>query len=352
MYRLVTVEADEEQVQQKEMGQETPREIGQGEEDRVTIRILHLDGKFQTIDCRLSWNLLKVKEKISELSGITIATQRLIYRGRVLEDDQQLATYEVEQGHTIHLFVRSVQPAAEITAPINNSHVRDPQSPQENFPTLTFVNITNEAISPSVYPSDTLQRVDPLMLDTPLGSAARRIKLWSSFFLIIYSMKAMGQFAAIADEQQNRDDRNAPSYEMQYAILTRPSTAVQCYEFFVHMLAVYIGCVGFKAVHDTDIRPIRLYCRGVVWIAILTTLDQIYISLHLYTSTQANEGYHYVYNGHTPPLNEVVSANVLQTLMLIVMWVIAIHHSYVHQAEVARYNASHLSAAINALPPA
>lgn len=353
MLSTARIERDhQEQVQEKEREEEHILEVKRVEDGRVAIRILHLDGKLQNIDCQLSWNLLKLKEKISELSGVTVETQRLIYGGRVLEDDQQLASYKIEQGHTIHLFVRSVQPASENIATVSTSHFPDQRSPRDNVPPLTFVNIANEAISPSVYPSDSLQRVDPLMLDSPLGSAARRIKLWSSFFLIIYSMKAMGQFAAIADDQQNRNDRNRSSYETQYDVLTRPSTIVQCYELFVHVLAVYIGCIGFKAVHDTDIRPIRFYCRGVVWLALLTTLDQVYISLHLYTLTQAGEGYHNVYNARTPPLNEVVSANVLQTLMLIVMWVIAIHHSYVHQAEVVRYNATHLSAAINALPPA
>jgi hypothetical protein len=32
--------------------------------------------------------------------------QRLIYRGRVLEDDQSLDAYNVEDGHTIHMVAR------------------------------------------------------------------------------------------------------------------------------------------------------------------------------------------------------------------------------------------------------
>ncbi|KAJ4878320.1 Ubiquitin-like superfamily protein [Raphanus sativus] len=49
------------------------------------------------------------KEKIAGETGVPVAQQRLIFRGRVLKDDHPLSEYHLENGHTLHLVVR--QPA-------------------------------------------------------------------------------------------------------------------------------------------------------------------------------------------------------------------------------------------------
>lgn len=329
--------------------------------EAVHVRILDLNGKFFNIACRLDWHVAQMKLKVLECTEVAIASQRLIYRGRVLEDEATLDSYKVEDGHTIHLFVRAAPtPDPEIlNAELNSSG----SSNGGRGDGMTVVNINSEIVSPAVFPSDSARRVDPLMLDSPLGNCARRVKLWSSFLLIIYTMKVMGQFALLANDQQQRaaqqeqeaagisgTDQPMNRYD-DYPQYFTPDPLIGGIELMIHCFGVYIGCVGFKAAHDTDIRPIRIYCRGVVWLAVLTVIEQIYTTVQISRSDFPTERVRYPYGGQGPTKDDIVSANIFQTVMLMVMWIIAIRHSYSHQREVSIYNQSFAAAAMNAAPP-
>lgn len=342
----------------------------QGEDlgpDAIQVRILDLNGKFFNIPCRLDWPVSRMKQKVLESTEVPIAAQRLIYRGRVLEDDSCLADYKVEDGHTIHLFVRMSQtPDPEIlnadatTSGASGSH----GNRHDDGTQMTIVHISNDIISSAVFPSDSARRVDPLMLDSPLGNCARRVKLWSSFLLIIYTMKVMGQFALLANDQQARSQQNstpegqaAAEREDQrermydYPQYYNQDPVAGAVELMIHAFGVYVGGVGFKAAHDTDIRPIRFFCRGVVWLAILTIAEQIYITVQINNSDIPNERIQFAYGAQAPSKDDIVSANIFQTIMLVIMWIIAIRHSYWHQEEVNAYNQSFAAAAMNAVPP-
>ncbi|GMF35831.1 unnamed protein product [Phytophthora fragariaefolia] len=350
-----TTEQQEEEVQQ-------PSEAAEdADPDAIHVRILDLNGKFFNIACRLDWSVAQMKQKVLESTEVAVASQRLIYRGRVLEDEASLETYKVEDGHTIHLFVRAAPTPdpeilnAELNANGSSSGGRDDG--------VTVVHINSDIVSSAVFPSDSARRVDPLMLDSPLGNCARRVKLWSSFLLIIYTMKVMGQFALLANDQQQRaaqqereaagasePDRPMERYD-EYPQYYTPDPLIGGIELMVHCFGVYVGCVGFKAAHDTDIRPIRFYCRGVVWLAVLTVAEQIYTTVQISESDFPTERVQYPYGGQGPTKDDIVSANIFQTIMLVVMWLIAIRHSYLHQREVSIYNQSFAAAAMNAAPP-
>ncbi|KAF4131453.1 Ubiquitin family [Phytophthora infestans] len=329
--------------------------------EAINVRILDLNGKFFNIPCRLDWTVAQMKQKVLESTEVAVASQRLIYRGRVLEDESTLDSYKVEDGHTIHLFVRAAPTPdpeilnAELNANGSSSSARDDG--------ITVVNINSDIVSSAVFPSDSARRVDPLMLDSPLGNCARRVKLWSSFLLIIYTMKVMGQFALLANDQQQRaaqrEQEAAGASEMdqpmnrydEYPQYYTPDPLIGGLELMVHCFGVYVGCVGFKAAHDTDIRPIRFYCRGIVWLAILTVAEQIYTTVLISETDFPTERVQYPYGGQGPTKDDIVSANIFQTIMLVVMWIIAIRHSYLHQREVSIYNQSFAAAAMNAAPP-
>uniref|UniRef100_K3W7G2 Ubiquitin-like domain-containing protein n=1 Tax=Globisporangium ultimum (strain ATCC 200006 / CBS 805.95 / DAOM BR144) TaxID=431595 RepID=K3W7G2_GLOUD len=334
--------------------------------DAIQVRILDLNGKFFNIPCRLDWQVSLMKQKVLECTEVPIAAQRLIYRGRVLEDESVLADYKVEDGHTIHLFVRMSQTpdletlnADAATSGVSGSH----GSRLEDGSQMTIVHISNDIISSAVFPSDSARRVDPLMLDSPLGNCARRVKLWSSFLLIIYTMKVMGQFALLANDQQarsqqstaegqaaaDREDQRERMYDYPQYYNQDPVAGVV--ELIIHAFGVYVGGVGFKAAHDTDIRPIRFFCRGVLWLAILTIAEQIYITIQINNSDIPNERIQFAYGAQAPSKDDIVSANIFQTIMLVIMWVIAIRHAYWHQEEVNAYNQSFAAAAMNAVPP-
>ncbi|CAI5715452.1 unnamed protein product [Hyaloperonospora brassicae] len=343
--------------------------VAGGDGEAIVVRILDLNGKFFSITCRLDWRVSRLKQHVLESTDVAVASQRLIYRGRVLEDDASLESYKVEDGHTIHLFVRTAPtPDPELLSA--DGHVPGSSSSSNTNGArddgLAIVHINSEVVSSAVFPSDSARRVDPLMLDSSLGNCARRVKLWSSFLLIIYTMKVMGQFALLANDQQQQQQRAArqeqealgihePDRPMnrydEFPQYFKPDPVIGSIELMVHCFGVYVGCVGFKAAHDTDIRPIRFYCRGVVWLAFLTVMEQIYTTVRISESDFPTERVRYPYGGQGPTKEDVVSANVFQTIMLVAMWLIAIRHSYMHQREVAIYNQSFAAAAMNAAPP-
>ncbi|RLN70802.1 hypothetical protein BBJ28_00010188 [Nothophytophthora sp. Chile5] len=355
-------EKEEESTQQEhEAGEDEAVEPGM-----IQVRILDLNGKFFTIPCRLDWTVGQMKLKVLESTEVPVASQRLIYRGRVLEDDSCLSVYKVEDGHTIHLFVRMAPtPDPEIlNAELNANGSTSGGNRADDGSGMTMVTINSETVSSAVFPSDSARRVDPLMLDSPLGNCARRVKLWSSFLLIIYTMKVMGQFALLANDQQQRsqeeeaggangaseEDRPMERYDDNPQYYT-PDPLIGGIELLVHCFGVYVGCVGFKAAHDTDIRPIRFYCRGIVWLAILTLAEQIYTTVQISETDFSTERVQYPYGAQAPTKEDIVSANIFQTILLVIMWMIAIRHSYLHQREVAIYNQSFAAAAMNAAPP-
>ena len=47
--------------------------------------------------------MLELKEKIAESLSVPAAQQRLIYKGRVLKDELTLESYDVQDGHTVHM---------------------------------------------------------------------------------------------------------------------------------------------------------------------------------------------------------------------------------------------------------
>lgn len=349
-----TKEQDEEQTNETSAESDDP--------DAVHVRILDLNGKFFDVACKLDWTVAQMKQLVLESTEVAVASQRLIYRGRVLEDEASLDSYKVEDGHTIHLFVRAAPtPDPEIL----NAELNANGSTSGGRDDMTVVHINSDIVSSAVFPSDSARRVDPLMLDSPLGNCARRVKLWSSFLLIIYTMKVMGQFALLANDQQQRaaqqeregtgtgaseTDRPMDRYD-EYPQYYTPDPLIGGIELMVHCFGVYVGCVGFKAAHDTDIRPIRFYCRGVVWLAVLTVAEQIYTTVQISESDFPTERVQYPYGGQGPTKDDIVSANIFQTIMLVVMWIIAIRHSYLHQREVSIYNQSFAAAAMNAAPP-
>ncbi|KAK1273022.1 hypothetical protein QJS04_geneDACA009705 [Acorus gramineus] len=75
-------------------------------ESTVEINVKTLDSRVFTFRVNKKMRVLTLKEKVAEASGVSVAQQRLIFRGRVLKDDDVLSEYHVEDGHTLHLVAR------------------------------------------------------------------------------------------------------------------------------------------------------------------------------------------------------------------------------------------------------
>ncbi|RLN70807.1 hypothetical protein BBJ28_00010193 [Nothophytophthora sp. Chile5] len=74
---------------------------------QLSLKVRTLDQKTYPITICATASVPQLKERVAVETGVTLARQRLIFRGRVLKNDQPLAAYALEDGHVLHLVVRA-----------------------------------------------------------------------------------------------------------------------------------------------------------------------------------------------------------------------------------------------------
>ncbi|XP_021902428.1 large proline-rich protein bag6-like isoform X2 [Carica papaya] len=92
---------------------------GESSNSVVELNIKTLDSQIYSFQVEKNIPVSLFKEKIASKIGIPVSQQRLIFRGKVLKDDQPLSEYHVESGHTLHLVER--QPSQSQPSPNTGS---------------------------------------------------------------------------------------------------------------------------------------------------------------------------------------------------------------------------------------
>ncbi|KAI5952275.1 hypothetical protein KGF54_003141 [Candida jiufengensis] len=69
----------------------------------ITITIKSSGDKKYEITFNPSITILELKELVAEKASIPASSQRLIYSGKVLKDNETAESYKIQNGHTIHL---------------------------------------------------------------------------------------------------------------------------------------------------------------------------------------------------------------------------------------------------------
>ncbi|CAM9306645.1 unnamed protein product [Ectocarpus sp. 13 AM-2016] len=98
----------------------------------VSVNVRCSNGEKFTTEVDTEATVLAFKQKISEKAGVAPELQRLIYKGRVMKEDQNtLASYTVEADSTVHL-VRSQARAAPATPGAGGAAGTNPSSSATN----------------------------------------------------------------------------------------------------------------------------------------------------------------------------------------------------------------------------
>ncbi|XP_064953880.1 ubiquitin domain-containing protein DSK2a-like isoform X1 [Musa acuminata AAA Group] len=78
----------------------------------VTVHVRSSSGSKFSVQTALDSTVAALKAALVEKCNIPVEQQRLIYKGRILKDEQTLESYGLESDHTIHLVRGSIPPAA------------------------------------------------------------------------------------------------------------------------------------------------------------------------------------------------------------------------------------------------
>ncbi|KAE8883213.1 hypothetical protein PF005_g2225 [Phytophthora fragariae] len=138
---------------------------------QLSLKVRTLDQKTYPITICSAASVPQLKELVAVETGITLARQRLIYRGRVLKNDQMLAAYSLEDGHVLHLVVRATAPADGDTAAASGQTAVAAPTPDPN------ADLGPRAPAPYRYSAadmDALNEIDAL--DARLGEMGRSVR--------------------------------------------------------------------------------------------------------------------------------------------------------------------------------
>lgn len=161
----------------------------------VTMKLTFKDLKQQkfTIDAEPSETIGAVKEKISNEKGWDAATQKLIYSGKILQDDNTIESYKIEEkGFIVCMTSKpkpAPKPAAEPSTPAQP--ISTPAAPAAPAQSTTTTTAANPPASPSPAPAATAPgntaRSDPSSFNDPSSLAMGEQRAAA-----IANMEAMG----------------------------------------------------------------------------------------------------------------------------------------------------------------
>lgn len=100
---------------------------------RISLNIRTLDQKNYLVSILSDASVPQLKEMVASKTGIVIGRQRLIFRGKVLKNDQNIAQYALKDGHTLHLVTRAENLEGDVSgsAAVDNSNLPDARSNDE-----------------------------------------------------------------------------------------------------------------------------------------------------------------------------------------------------------------------------
>ncbi|CAN6481092.1 unnamed protein product [Victoria cruziana] len=96
-------------------GEQTELVSGSGEEEGIIVNIRCSNGSKFTVRAVLGSSVAAFKSVVAKSCEIPADQQRLIYKGRILKDDQTLESYGLQADHTVHLVRGFAAPSAANT---------------------------------------------------------------------------------------------------------------------------------------------------------------------------------------------------------------------------------------------
>ncbi|ESQ50791.1 hypothetical protein EUTSA_v10022621mg [Eutrema salsugineum] len=96
-------------------------EGGEGGGGAVAVNVRCSNGSKFSVSTSLDSTVESFKELVAEKSDVPANQQRLIYKGRILKDDQSLLSYGLQADHTVHMVRGSAPSSTPPSAPAANA---------------------------------------------------------------------------------------------------------------------------------------------------------------------------------------------------------------------------------------
>lgn len=80
---------------------------------KVTVKTLKPASQFEIFNLKLTDTIATLKDRISQQRSIPMKQQRLLIKGKVLNDIKPLAEYAITDGTVVHLMIRAPTTASE-----------------------------------------------------------------------------------------------------------------------------------------------------------------------------------------------------------------------------------------------
>ncbi|KAK6129435.1 hypothetical protein DH2020_036824 [Rehmannia glutinosa] len=117
------------------MGAEAESSLGVAGGEEVNVNIRHSNGSKFSVKTSLESTVGEFKGLLAQNCDVPAHQQRLIYKGRILKDDQTLVSYGLQADHTVHM-VRGSAPAASppTSVPASAGNTDSPAVTQDGDP--------------------------------------------------------------------------------------------------------------------------------------------------------------------------------------------------------------------------
>jgi len=238
-------------------------------QDNITVCVLDsVQNKFQ-IACPKTMTISEFKIHSSNIHHVPPSSQRLVYMGRLLSDDETLEDAKIDNDNIIHLF-----PKPNIVITQNDGEEEDAESTTQNSSGSDEQRAHIPQIVLDIDEARRNQSMSVLLTSSEMFEAQHRVKLLAFLLLIICSMELLTLLTIMLGVPQQDDTDIPPGDPTDIPFSSNPATSNQVemrewrnsdyFDLLISTFGFYVATLGIKATTDNTLRTAKRYYVGLI----------------------------------------------------------------------------------------